>query len=90
MIIRRLIWDDWNTVHIVRHVITQDEVEEICSSERNVVTRAGRQKIRVVGRAWSGKYVTVFLVSRGRDSYYVVTARASTNKEKMFYRKKVQ
>ena len=90
MIIRKLIWDDWNITHLARHAITKDEVGEVCLSERNVVTRADRRKIRVIGHAWSGKYVTVFLASRDRDSYYVVTARASTNKEKRFYRQKVQ
>ena len=28
--IRRLIRDDWNVVHISRHQVTSDEIEEVC------------------------------------------------------------
>lgn len=33
MIIRKLIWDEWNIEHIARHHVSPEEVEQICKSE---------------------------------------------------------
>ena len=30
IVIRRLVWDTWNIVHIARHDVVPDEVEEVC------------------------------------------------------------
>lgn len=33
MIIRRLIWDEWNIDHIAGHNVEPEEVEEVCRSK---------------------------------------------------------
>jgi hypothetical protein len=30
LFVHRLIWDTWNSVHIARHDVIPDEVEEVC------------------------------------------------------------
>lgn len=34
IVVKRLIWDEWNFSHIARHDITPEEVQEACNSDR--------------------------------------------------------
>ena len=87
MIIRRLIWDEWNIDHIARHNVEPEEVEEVCK-DKNLFNKWKNKTYRVIGQTNDGRYLTIFLVPRIGQSYYPVTARNSTEKEKKAFRRK--
>ncbi len=86
MIIRRLVWDEWNIDHIARHSIEPEEVEEVCKS-KNLFNKWKKKTYRVIGQTEDGRYITIFLAPRIGQSYYPVTARNSTEKEKKGFRR---
>lgn len=87
MTIHNFIWDEWNVEHIARHRVSAYEVEGVCGSRKIFITKVGGQKIRVIGQALSGRYLTIFLANKG-EGYYVVTARDATMKEKRQYKRR--
>lgn len=84
VVINRLIWDEWNLVHISRHQVNPSEVEEICiGSPYTTQTYAGR--IRVIGLTQTGRMLTAILAPEGEGVYYPVTARPTSSKEHRIY-----
>ena len=84
--IRELLWTDWNVEHIARHNVSPHEVEEICYSS-SCVSKARNKTLRVIGQTRSGRFLAIFLAPRGKESYFVVTARAATEAERRrFYK----
>lgn len=81
MIIRKLIWDEWNIDHIVRHHVEPEEVEQACMS-KNVFTKAKSGLYRLIGQSNDGRYLTILLAPRFGGSFFPVTARDSDKKEK--------
>lgn len=51
LIIRQLIWDDWNVEHISRHNMVPAEVELSLADEHAVFLRAKQGRVMVLGRA---------------------------------------
>ena len=82
IIIKRLVWDDWNVEHIARHTVTPDEVEEICKTSSQT-EGAKKGRIRVTGRTHSGRIISAFLDPEPEEGvYYPVTAREANKKER--------
>lgn len=80
IIIKELVWDEWNIEHIKKHDVTQAEVEEVA---RNIVThkkvKLGRYSI--FGRIGS-RILTVIINRKATGIYYPVTARDAAKKER--------
>ncbi len=87
MIIRKLIWDEWNIDHIARHNVEPEEVEEVCKS-KNLFNKWKNKTYRVIGQTEDGRYLTIFLAPRIGQSYYPVTARDAVAREKKVFRRK--
>jgi len=86
--IRYLLWNEWNLDHIAEHNVSPREVEEICYADP-FVTIARNRTLRIIGQAYSGRFLAIFLAPRGRGGYFVITAREATDAErKNFYRQK--
>ena len=85
MLVVLLIWDPWNVAHNARHEVTPDEVEEVCHDDpMTSATYEGR--LRVIGQTLAGRMLTVILAPRNGDgTYYTVTARSASRKERRFY-----
>lgn len=81
MVIRKLVWDEWNIDHIARHNVEPEEVEQACMS-KNVFTKAKSGLYRLIGQSNDGRYLTILLAPRFGSSFYPVTARDSDKKEK--------
>ena len=79
--VRRLTWDDWNVLHIARHNVTPDEVEEVChGNPMTSASYAGR--LRLIGPTNAGRLLTVILApSDDAGIYYPVTARPASKQE---------
>lgn len=78
--VKELIWDSYNTEHIKKHEVSQDE---IIVSIRNASyhRRAHSGRYLSVGR--SGKrIITVILRRQEMSTYYPVTARDANKKER--------
>ncbi|MBI5620625.1 hypothetical protein HY949_02530 [Candidatus Gottesmanbacteria bacterium] len=80
IVVRGLVWDDWNKEHIYRHGVTVDEVEEVCHGTYRVI-ESFRKRIQMLGKTKSGKTLIIVLSPEDRNLkayrkgvYYPVTA----------------
>jgi uncharacterized DUF497 family protein len=85
LLIRELIWDDWNEAHIARHKVSRDEAEEVCFG-RSLGVRIRRDMYRLIGQTGAGRYLVVILAARGKTRFYVVTSRDATEAERRRFR----
>ena len=79
IIVKELVWDDWNLEHIKKHGISSEEVEQA----RKIIyhRRAYGGKYLATGR--SGKrLITMVLRHKSPGKYYVITARDASKKER--------
>lgn len=86
MVIKKLVWDEWNKNHIGRHHVDPEEVEEV-NRNRHLFERGKDGTYQLTGQTDDGRYLTVILVQR-RNGYYPVTARDADNKERRRFKKK--
>lgn len=83
-------WTDDNEAHIARHGVSPQEVEE--AVEFPYWTFSGREGTTILlGRTYGGRCLTVVLAesTRHHRSWYVVTAREMTSKERRTFQRKV-
>ena len=87
MLIKKLIWDEWNIEHIARHNVKLEEVEQVCKGIHRL-NKWKKAMYRVIGQTADGRYLTIFIAQRGKQSFYPVTARDSTLKDRRAYKNK--
>jgi uncharacterized DUF497 family protein len=86
--VRKLIWDEWNKMHIAKHGIIPDEVEEVCHSDHEE-DEAKKGRLMVIGATRSGRLLSIVLDPEEEpEVYYPITARAASRKERRYYREK--
>ncbi len=80
IIVKELIWDDWNIEHIKKHNTEQSDVEEIA---RNIIAhKRGKQgRYLIIGRVGL-RIISVVINRKGIGVYYPVTARDAAKKER--------
>jgi len=86
IVIKKLIWDEWNREHIKKHNVAVDEAEEVVA---NLIAHKRGKKGRFIAIGRSGSRIISVMVGReGTGIYYVATARDSDKKERrMVYEK---
>lgn len=47
--IERLVWDDWNRLHIAKHTVRPDEVEQVIAGNP-LVRETYKQRLQLVGQ----------------------------------------
>lgn len=74
-VIRFLIWDGWNVVHIARHAVTPEEVEEACRGQP-IFRDSYHGRILAIGPTGSGRIIAAALDPEPDTEgvYYPVTA----------------
>lgn len=87
MLIKNLIWDEWNIEHIAKHGVKPEEIEEICKTKHRL-NKWKNKTYRVIGQTSGTRYLTIFLAPRTKNNYYPITARDSTKREKREYKNK--
>ncbi|MBI2334568.1 BrnT family toxin [Candidatus Daviesbacteria bacterium] len=87
MIIKKLLWDEWNRMHIAKHNVEPDEVEEVCQS-KNLFERGRDGTYQITGQTESGRYLNIVVVLREKG-FYPVTARDADDKERRRFKKKL-
>ena len=74
LVIKSLIWDDWNVAHIARHDVLPNEEEEACAGNR-IEREAYRQRIFLVGTTKTGRILTIILeLGEEQGVYRPITA----------------
>lgn len=69
LIIKKLLWDKWNTVHITRHAIIPEEVEEVCKEEPIVQQGTIKNRLVLLGLTTSQRLLNVVLEPNGKGAY---------------------
>ncbi|OGE15141.1 hypothetical protein A2111_01570, partial [Candidatus Daviesbacteria bacterium GWA1_38_6] len=69
MVIKKLVWDEWNIAHTARHNVEQSEVEEACNS-KNLFTKGRSGSYKLIGQSVSGRYLTIILSPRLGGYFY--------------------
>ena len=86
LLVKRLVWDEWNSEHIARHAVLPNEVEQALKDKFCIFLRAKQNRYIALGQS-DARLITVVLASTPKSgSYYVVTARDMAKKERRFYR----
>lgn len=80
VLVKGLIWDDWNKEHIAKHGISLEEVEEVCHGNHKVV-ESYRKRLLLLGKTKQGKLMAIVLSPEdrnlqqyGNNMYYPITA----------------
>ncbi len=80
VVIKGLIWDEWNKAHIAEHKLTVEEVEDVCHSKFEAV-QSYRKRIQISGNTKNGKKLIIILSPEDRKLhlypegiYYPITA----------------
>lgn len=86
--IAALVWDNFNEAHIwERHQLTRAQVEEVCFGDASniqlEITYSGR--FLIVGPGQNGKLYAIVLGPEGENTFYPVSARQASKKERREY-----
>lgn len=76
-----MVWDKWNRSHIKKHGVSKDEVEEVCKGTFRQQPSYGNRYL-IFGKTRQERLLTIVLARKGREKYYVVTARGMSKKER--------
>ena len=80
IVIKKLIWDEYNIEHIKQHSVMKEEGEEVA---KNLIAHKIGKKGRYIAIGRSGaRLLSLVLNRKGPGAYYVVTARDSSRKER--------
>lgn len=60
-----------------------DEVEDACENQIDVLSGYGGRQM-LFGKTSKGRYITVILMQKIDNNYYVVTARDTSKKERRY------
>lgn len=84
--ILKLVWDSWNTVHIARHDVIPDEVEEVAHNDP-LVQQGKKGRLLIIGFTKKQRPLTVILDPEELEGvYYPVTAHTASRSERKIFR----
>jgi uncharacterized protein len=85
IVIKQLIWNEWNIAHIARHEVVPEEVEEVFHG-LYVARETYRERFLVVGQTQKGRILTIVLAQDSEEeTYYPITAFTSDKKDRKWY-----
>ncbi|MGD9129286.1 MAG: hypothetical protein PVJ09_02255 [Candidatus Woesebacteria bacterium] len=79
--VERLIWDSWNSKHINKHKVILAEIEDACHHHL-LVLETYEKRLIILGKTEKDRLLAIVLVRKINQSYYVVTARDMSKKER--------
>jgi uncharacterized DUF497 family protein len=85
--IDRLVWDDWNRDHIVKHGVTPTEAEEVVG-KKAIYRQSRKNRLVVTGPTDVGRMLTVVVgpVPNQPGLFYVFSARPASRQERREHR----
>jgi uncharacterized DUF497 family protein len=87
MQITNLEWSEDNILHIARHRVEPEEVEEVCFSHSSCIENGRQGFYYVSGQTTSGRYLFVVIRFLSHGKAIPITARDMDEKEKDRYKK---
>jgi uncharacterized DUF497 family protein len=83
IIIEELTWDEWNINHITKHSVTIVEIEQACKNQKKAYVSYSNRVI-IIGETNTARLLSIVLAEslEVKNSYYVVTARDISSKER--------
>ncbi|MBI5149164.1 MAG: BrnT family toxin [Candidatus Omnitrophica bacterium] len=88
MRINNIKWDDDTILHIARHGVEAEEVEEVCFGSHPLILKSRQNRYYAFGQTRGGRYMAVIFEYLGQNKAKVVTARAMSEAERKFYKKR--
>lgn len=80
IVVKELIFDEWNRKHIRKHKIVEVEIRE---AGKNLIYHKHSYEGRYLAIGWSGSRLVAMVLNRkASGKYYVVTARDASKKER--------
>lgn len=80
VVVKGLIWDEWNREHIAKHKVTVKEVEEVCHGKFKVI-KSYRKRMQISGKTNNCRKLTIILSPEdrsfkvyGEGIFYPITA----------------
>lgn len=79
--VRELIWDEFNSSHIAKHSVTEEEVEEVSKAKLSVFP-SHSNRYAVIGKTKRGRMLTIILAQKNKGIFYPASARDASHKER--------
>lgn len=80
IIVKTLLWDDWNREHIRKHKVSIEEVEVVA---KNIIWHKRTHNMRYLATGRSGtRIVSIIIRRKEKTTYYLVTARDANKEER--------
>jgi uncharacterized DUF497 family protein len=86
--LRRLVWDDWNVLHIARHGVTPEEVEDACHAKPVLYRQSFKERLMLLGETPAGRLLAIVIgpvPDAPPGTYYPFTARPAHRRERRDY-----
>ncbi|MDA1337948.1 MAG: BrnT family toxin [bacterium] len=83
IIVKDLVWDKWNRVHIEKHNLTPKQVEQVFLDNKRVYQKSYNNRIMIIGKC--GKRIISTIMAKEGKKYYVITARDASKEERLNY-----
>jgi uncharacterized DUF497 family protein len=85
IVIKKLVWDNWNVAHIARHNVIPKEVEEVCKG-KYISYESHDGRFEVIGATQQGRTLLVVVDPEPAEGeYYVVTAYTANKQDRALY-----
>ena len=81
-------WTENDINHIARHAVTPEEAEEVCFQGSPIILKAKYGRYIALGQAGGGRYLAVIFKYTGHQKAKVITARAMSETERRFYKRR--
>jgi uncharacterized DUF497 family protein len=86
VLITKIIWDEWNLIHIKKHAVTVNEVEQSLTDNHAVFISGHTNRVLSLGRSGKRLITTILQQQEIKTHFYVVTARDMAKRERIIYR----
>lgn len=88
VVIKKLIWDEWNIAHIARHDVLPEEVEEVFR-KTYIAYESYDGRFEIIGTTKQKRILLIVLdPEMVNGEYYVVTAHTANKKDRELYKGK--
>ena len=86
--IEKISWDEETVLHIARHSVSPEEVEEVLFNDDDppIIMRGKEGRYLAYGKTQGGRFLLVVWILQHKKTG-IITARDLTIKEKQFYRR---
>lgn len=86
MKISQILWDLDSILHIARHNIQPEEVEEAIFETDSIVLKSRQGRYIVLSQTGAGRYLMIVVAFKMKGRVRVITAREMNRKERTYYK----